>query len=163
MTTTPQIPLRALLVLTTAPADDAHGNDPWSVTTEGWRVDITCIGGRSPGPRIPGAPLRASRLDQLGIPGRPRLDGADDDSTDLSWADRDWADRDWADRDRTDRDCADYDIVCFVNGSNTTWAPPRNSDVSRLMSRISEYGEVIAAVRPAAFSCLEEFNLRDRR
>jgi hypothetical protein len=31
------------------------------------------------------------------------------------------------------------------------------------MSRISEYGEVIAAVRPAAFSWLEEFSLRDRR
>jgi hypothetical protein len=140
--TTPQRPHRALLVLTTAPADDGYGNDPWSVfTAEGWTVDITRIGDRSRGLQIPGAPLRASRLEQPGTPGQP----------------------DRADRDRADRDCADYDIVCFVDGNTTTWASPRNPDVSRLMSRISEYGEVIAAVRPAAFSRLEEFSLRDRR
>jgi len=130
-------------------------------------VDITCIGGRSPGPQIPGTPFRASRLEQLGTPGQPGLDGADhdsaeSDSADLSRADRDCADRDCADRDWADRDCADYDIVCFVDGSTTTWVSPRNPDLSRLMSRISEYGEVIAAVRPAAFSWLEEFSLRDR-
>jgi putative intracellular protease/amidase len=142
--TTSQRPHRALLVLTTAPADDDHGNDPWSVfTTEGWTVDITRIADRSPGPQIPGAPQRGSRLEPLDIPGRS---GPGD------------ADPDWA-----DRDCADYDVVCFVDGNTTTWASPRNPDVSRLMSRISEYGEVIAAVRPAAFSWLEEFSLRDRR
>ena len=134
-------PHRALLVLTAAPADDANGSDPWSVfTAEGWTVDITRIGDRSPRPQIPGATLRASRLEQPGTPGQPGL-----------------ADRDWA-----DRDCTDYDIVCFVDGNTTTWASPRNPDVSRLMSRISEYGEVIAAVRPAAFSWLEEFSLRHR-
>ncbi|GAA1201390.1 hypothetical protein [Pseudonocardia alaniniphila] len=77
--------------------------------------------------------------------------------------DRDRSDHDRSDRDRSDRDCADYDIVCFVDGNTTTWASPRNPDVSRLMSEISEYGEVIAAVRPAAFSLLEEFSRRDRR
>jgi hypothetical protein len=103
--TTPQRPHRALLVLTAVAADDGHGNDPWSVfTTEGWTVDITRIGGRSPGPQISGAPLRASLLEQPGIPGRS---GPDD------------ADPDWA-----DRDCADYDVVCFVDGNTTTWVSP---------------------------------------
>jgi putative intracellular protease/amidase len=139
--TTPRRPHRALLVLTAAPADDAHGNEPWSVfTTEGWTVDITCIAGRSGQTR-----------------GQPDLDGAHHDS-----ADPDWADPDWADRDRADRDCADYDIVCFVDGHTTRWASPRSADLSRLLSRISEYGKVIAAVRPAAFNSLQEFSLRDR-
>jgi putative intracellular protease/amidase len=161
--TTPRRPHRALLVLTAAPADDANGNDPWSVfTTEGWTVDITCIGGGSPGPRIPGAPLRTPRLEQLGTQGQPGLDGADHDSTGSGRGDRDGADRDWADRDWADRDCADYDVVCFVDGRTTTWVSPRNPDLSRLMSRISEHGEIIAAVRPAAFDWLEEFSLRDR-
>jgi putative intracellular protease/amidase len=156
--TTPRRPHRALLVLTAAPADDAHGNEPWSVfTTEGWTVDVTCIGGRAPGPQISGAPVRGPRLEQFDTPGRPGLDGADHDSPDVGQADRGWTDRDW-----TDRDCADYDIVCFVDGHTTTWASPRSPDLSRLMGRISEYGEIIAAVRPAAFGWLEEFSLRDR-
>ncbi|WP_433288131.1 hypothetical protein ACQPZQ_35210 [Pseudonocardia sp. CA-142604] len=164
--TTPQKPHRALLVLTTAPADDGYGNDPWSVfTAEGWTVDITGIGGRSRGPQSPGAPLRASRVERPPTPGQPGLadrDRADQDSADQDWADQDWADQDCADRDWADRDCADYDIVCFVDGNTTTWVSPRNPDVSRLMSRVSEYGEAIAAVRPAAFSWLEEFSLRNR-
>src|SRR6201991_4356574 len=166
--TTPRRSHRALLVLTASPADDANGNDPWSVfTTEGWTVDITCIGGGSPGPRIPGAPLRAPQLEQLGTPDQLGLDGSDDDCTgsgradrdrgdrdwadrdwaDRDWADRDWADRDWADRDWADRDCADYDVVCFVAGHTTTWVSPRNPDLSRLVSRISEHREIIAVVR----------------
>jgi hypothetical protein len=165
--TTSQRAHRALLVLTADPADDGHGNDPWSVfSAEGWSVDITRIGDRSQGPQLPGAPLGASRLERPGTPGQPGLadhDPDDRDWVDRDWVDRDWVDRDWVDRDCADRDCAEYDIVCFVDGNTTTWASPRNPDVSRLMSRISEYGEVIAAVRPAAFSWLEEFSLRDRR
>jgi putative intracellular protease/amidase len=175
--TTPPRPYRALLVLTAAPAEDAHGSDPWSVfTTEGWTVDITCIAGRSPGPQIPAVPLPAP-LDQLDTPGQPDLDGAhhdsadydsadydsaDYDSADYDSADLDWADLDWADLDWAESDCADYDIVCFVDGHTTTWAAPRNPDLSRLLSRISEYGKVIAAVRPAALDSLQEFSLRDR-
>jgi putative intracellular protease/amidase len=151
--TTPRRPHRALLVLTGDPVDDAHGNDPWSVfTTEGWTVDVTCIAGRSPGPPNPGAPLRAPWLERLGTPGRPGLNGAIYDSADFGQADRDGA----------DRDCADYDLVCFIDGHTTTWASPRSPDLSRLMGRISEYGEIIAAVRPGAFDWLEEISLRDR-
>ena len=146
--TTPRRPHRALLVLTAAPADDAHGTEPWFVfTTEGWTVDVTRIGGRTPGPQIPGVPVRAPRPEQLDTPGRPGLDGADHDSADFGQA---------------DRDCADYDIVCFVEGHTTRWVSPRSPDLSRLMGRISEYGEIIAAVRPAAFDWLEESSLRDR-
>lgn len=146
--TTPRRPHRALLVLTAAPADDAHGNEPLSVfTTEGWTVDVTCIGGRSPGPQIPGAPVRAPRLEQLDTPGQPGL-WADRDCADRDWADRDWPDRDWPDRDWADRDCADYDIVCFVDGHTTTWVSPRSPDLSRLMGRISEYGEIMRLSGP---------------
>jgi hypothetical protein len=121
-------------------------------------VDITRIDDRSRGPQTPRAPLHASRLEQLGTPGRHGLDGADHDSAECDSTGLSQADRYWA-----DRDCTDYDIVCFVDGSTTTWISPRSADVSRLMSRISEYGDVIAAVRPAAFSWLEDFSLRDRR
>jgi hypothetical protein len=110
-------------------------------------------------------------MEQHDSPGQPGLDRADHDSADFGsadrdwadreWADRDWADRDWADREWVDRDCADYDIVCFVDGPATTWVSPRSPDLSRLMGRISEYGEIIAAVRPGAFDWLEEFSLRD--
>src|ERR1700754_4848689 len=161
--TTPRRSHRALLVLTASPADDANGNDPWSVfTTEGWTVDITCIGGGSPGPRIPGAPLRAPQLEQLGTPDQLGLDGSDDDCTGSGRAHRDRGDRAWADRGWGGRGCADYAVVGFVDDHTTTWVSPRTPDLSRLMSRISEHGEIIAAVRPAAFDWLEEFSLRER-
>ncbi|GAA1333213.1 hypothetical protein [Pseudonocardia xinjiangensis] len=143
--TTPRRPYRALLVLTAAPPDDAHGNKPWSVlTTEGWTVDVTCIGDRSPGPQIPRAPVRAARLEQLDTAGQPGL-----------------GDHDSADSGQADCDCTDYDIVCFVDSHTTTWLSPRSPDLSLLMGRFSEYGEIIAVVRPAAFDLLEEFCLRE--
>lgn len=146
--TTSQRTHRALLVLTTAPAADAHGSDPLPVfTTEGWTVDVTRVRGRSPEPQIPGTPLRTPRPEQLGFAGQPGLAGADHDSARCGSA---------------DFGSADYDIICFVDGHTTTWISPGSSGLSRIMGRISEYGEIIPAVRPAAFNRLEEFSLHNR-